>query len=89
MFNHIKQNKDRCINCNCQTWATRKIHDLFALVLECEKYDATFEQLEPIIEGIIDFAVEFRYPDYRAISEEANDALENTEKSRAFIMNKL
>ena len=67
----------------------RKIHDLFALVLECEKYDPNFEQLEPIIEGITDFAVEFRYPGYWATPEEANDALENTEKSRALIMTKL
>lgn len=68
---------------------SRKIHDLFALVLECEKYDPNFEQLEPIIEGITDFAVEFRYPGYWATPEEAKDALQNTEKSRAFVMTKL
>ncbi len=45
--------------------------------------------MEPIIEGITDFAVEFRYPGYLATPKEAKDALENTEKSRVFVMAKL
>lgn len=30
----------------------RKIHDLTALVIDCEKYDPTFQELEPLVEGI-------------------------------------
>jgi len=45
--------------------------------------------LEPIIEGITDFSVEFRHPGYQATPGEAKDALENTEKSHEFIMTKL
>ncbi len=36
----------------------RKIHDLTALVINCEKYDSGFQELEPLVEGITDFAVE-------------------------------
>ena len=45
--------------------------------------------LEIVHEGITDFAVEFRYPGYWGTPEEAKDALQNTERSRAFIMTKL
>ncbi len=67
----------------------RKIHDLTALVIECEKYDPDFENLESLVEGITDFAVEFRYPGENATPEEAKDALDKTGKVRDFIMPKI
>jgi HEPN domain-containing protein len=67
----------------------RKIHDLTALVIECEKYDPDFENLESLVEGITDFAVEFRYPGENATSEEVKDALDKTGKVRDFIMPKI
>jgi HEPN domain-containing protein len=48
----------------------RKIHDLTALVIDCEKYDPAFQELEILVEGITDFAVEFRYPGESATLEE-------------------
>ena len=44
----------------------RKIHDLTALVIDCEKYDPAFQEIESLVEGISDFAVEFRYPGMNA-----------------------
>ena len=67
----------------------RKIHDLTALVIECEKFDPYFEELESLVEGITDFAVEFRYPGENATSEEVKDALEKTGKVRDIIMPKI
>lgn len=67
----------------------RKIHDLTALVIECEKYDPDFEPLESLVEGITDFAVEFRYPGENATHEEVKDALDKTGKVRDFIMPKI
>ena len=67
----------------------RKIHDLTALVLDCEKHDSEFQKLEALVEGITDFAVEFRYPGESADSEDVQEALENTEKVRKFIVPKI
>ena len=67
----------------------RKIHDLTALVIECEKYDPYFEHLESLVEGITDFAVEFRYPGENATPEEVKDAIDKTGKIRDFIMPKI
>lgn len=67
----------------------RKIHDLTALVIDCEKYDPTFQELEPLVEGITDFAVEFRYPGESATTEEVQDALDKTVKIRKFLMPKI
>ena len=67
----------------------RKIHDLTALVIECEKYDPYFEHLESLVEGITDFAVEFRYPGENATHEEVKDAIDKTGKIRDFIMPKI
>ena len=67
----------------------RKIHDLTALIIECEKYDPDFEELEYIVEGITDFAVDFRYPGENATPEEVKDALNKTGKVRDFIIPKI
>jgi HEPN domain-containing protein len=67
----------------------RKIHDLTALVIDCEKYDTTFQELEPLVEGITDFAVEFRYPGDNATPEEVQDALNKTNKVRDFLIPKI
>lgn len=67
----------------------RKIHDLTALVIDCEKYDSGFQELEPLVEGITDFAVEFRYPGENATQEEVRDALNKTIKIRKFLMLKI
>ncbi len=67
----------------------RKIHDLTALVIDCEKYDPDFQELEPLVEGLTDFAVEFRYPGESATPEEVLDALDKTFKIRKFLMPKI
>lgn len=67
----------------------RKIHDLTALVIDCEKYDPTFQELESLVEGITDFAVEFRYPGESATTEEVQDALDKTIKIRKILMPKI
>ncbi len=67
----------------------RKIHDLTALVIDCEKYDPDFEELEPLVIGITDFAVEFRYPGENATPEEVKDSLDKTGKVRDFIIQKI
>ncbi len=67
----------------------RKIHDLTALVIDCEKYDPAFQELEPLVEGLTDFAVEFRYPGESATPEDVQDALDKTVKIRKFLMSKI
>lgn len=67
----------------------RKIHDLTALVIDCEKYDPAFHEIESLVEGISDFAVEFRYPGTNATPEEVQDALDKTIKVREFLMEKI
>lgn len=67
----------------------RKIHDLTALVIDCEKFDPSFQELELIVEGITDFAVEFRYPGENASPEEVQDALNMTTKARDFLIPKI
>ncbi len=67
----------------------RKIHDLTALVIDCEKYDPSFQELEPLVEGLTDFAVEFRYPGENATPEDVQDALNKTAQIRKFLMSKL
>ncbi len=67
----------------------RKIHDLTALVIDCEKYDPVFQEIESLVEGISDFAVEFRYPDMNTTPEEVQDALNKTIKVKAFLMEKI
>lgn len=67
----------------------RKIHDLTALVIDCEKYDPAFQEIESLVEGISDFAVEFRYPGINATPEEVQDALNKTIKVREFLMEKI
>ena|SRR5665811_68202 len=67
----------------------RKIHDLTALVIDCEKYDPAFQELEILVEGITDFAVEFRYPGENATIEDVQDALDKTVKIRRFLMPKI
>jgi len=66
----------------------RKIHDLTALVIDCEKYDSDFQELESLVEGITGFAVEFRYPGESASPEEVYDALNKTVKVREFLIPK-
>jgi len=65
------------------------IHDLMALVIYCEKYDPAFKELEPLVEGISDFAVEFRYPGLNATAEEVKDALNKTKKVKEFLIGKI
>jgi HEPN domain-containing protein len=67
----------------------QKIHDLMALVIYCGKYDPTFKELEPLVEGISDFAVEFRYPGLNATAEEVKDALNKTKKVKEFLIGKI
>jgi len=67
----------------------RKIHDLTALVIDCEKYDPAFQELEILVEGITDFAVGFRYPGESATMEDVQDALDKTGKIRRFLMPKI
>ena len=44
--------------------------------------DPDFEHLESLMEGITDFAVEFRYPGENGTPEEVKDALDKTGKVR-------
>ncbi len=67
----------------------RKIHDLTALVIDCEKYDPDFQQIEPLVEGITDFGVEFRYPGMNATPDETREALNKTIEVRDFLIKKL
>lgn len=40
-----------------------RIHDVDVLVELCAAWDHDFEQLQPVVQGLTEFAVIFRYPE--------------------------
>jgi HEPN domain-containing protein len=68
-----------------------KIHTLSVLVTQCERYDATFAQLQEAAVTLTPYAVRFRYPgDVLApFPEEAHYALELAQQVYEFVLARL
>jgi HEPN domain-containing protein len=66
-----------------------RIHDVDALLDMCATVDAAFDQLRPLVEGLTEFAVIFRYPDEWSDLPSANQALTQAKQVRVLVRKKL
>lgn len=64
-------------------------HDLFNLTNLCISKDSEFSEIIDLVKTMTSYATEYRYPGISALDEEAEDALQRTEKIRLFIRKKL
>lgn len=67
--------------------APPRIHDV--LVEMCAAWDPDFEQLQPMVEGLAEFAVIFRYPEEWSDEPAARRALVKAEQVQVFVYGKL
>ena len=71
---------------------TPKIHDIEELISICIEIDSEFSKLFDVSSDLSVYAVEVRYPleiDYEITAEEALSAIQNANKIRDFVLNKL
>ena len=69
-----------------------KIHDIEELISICIEIDPEFSRLFDVASELSGYAVEIRYPlevDYEITAEEALSAIQNANKIRDFVLNKL
>jgi HEPN domain-containing protein len=66
-----------------------RIHDIDVLLEMCAAVDADFNRLQPLVEGLTEFAVIFRYPGEQSDTETANQALAQAEQVRELVREKL
>jgi hypothetical protein len=65
------------------------IHDIDALLEMCATVDIAFDSLRPLVEGLTEFAVIFRYPGEWSDMTTASQALTQAEQVRALVREKL
>jgi HEPN domain-containing protein len=65
------------------------IHDIDALLEICATIDIAFDSLRPLVEGLTEFAVIFRYPGEWSDMTTASQALTQAEQVRALVREKL
>lgn len=66
-----------------------RTHDVDVLVEICAVVDPAFEQLQPLVEGLTEFAVIFRYPEEWSDESAAIQSLTKAEQVRALVRRKL
>ena len=66
-----------------------RTHDVDVLVEMCAVVDPAFEQLQPLVEGLTEFAVIFRYPEEWSDESAAIQSLTKAEQVRALVRRKL
>jgi HEPN domain-containing protein len=66
-----------------------RTHDVDVLVEICAVVDPAFEQLQPLVEGLTEFAVIFRYPEEWSDESVAIQSLTKAEQVRALVRRKL
>jgi HEPN domain-containing protein len=66
-----------------------RTHDVDVLVEMCATVDPSFEQLQPVVEGLTEFAVLFRYPEEWSDEAAAIQALAHAEQVRTLVRQKL
>ncbi len=66
-----------------------RIHDIDALLDMCTVVEPAFDQLHPLVEGLTEFAVIFRYPGEWSDAETAGQALIQVGQVRAMVREKL
>ena len=66
-----------------------RTHDVDVLVEMCATVDPAFDQLQPLVEGLTEFAVIFRYPEEWSDEAAAIRSLAKAEQVRALVRQKL
>jgi HEPN domain-containing protein len=66
-----------------------RIHDVDVLLEMCAAMDPAFEQLHPLVEGLTEFAVVFRYPGEWSDEVAARQALTQAKQVRVLVREKL
>jgi len=66
-----------------------RTHDVDVLVEMCAVVDPIFEQLQPVVEGLTEFAVIFRYPEEWSDELAAIQSLTKAEQVRALVRQRL
>jgi len=66
-----------------------RTHDVDALVEMCAAVDPTFDQLQPLVEGLTEFAVIFRYPEEWSDETAAIQSLTKAKQVRVLVRQKL
>ncbi len=66
-----------------------RTHDVDVLVEMCAVVDPTFAQLQPVVEGLTEFAVIFRYPEEWSDETAAMQSLSKAEQVRVWVRQKL
>lgn len=69
--------------------APPRTHDVDVLVEMCAAVDPAFEQLQPQVEGLTEFAVIFRYPEEWSDEAAAMGSLTQAELVRALVRQRL
>jgi len=69
--------------------ALLRTHDVDVLVEICAVVDPAFEQLQPVVEGLTEFAVIFRYPEEWSDESAAIQSLNQAEQVRALVLQRL
>ena len=64
-------------------------HDVDALVEMCAVVDPAFDQLQPLVEGLTEFAVIFRYPEEWSDEAAAIQSLAKAKLVRTLVRRKL
>jgi HEPN domain-containing protein len=62
-----------------------RTHDVDVLVEMCAAVDPAFEQLQPVVEGLTEFAVIFRYPEEWSDEASAVQSMGRAEQVRTFV----
>jgi HEPN domain-containing protein len=73
-------------------WILKRLHDLSALLAECQLYDRDFEALRDAVITLNPYSVEARYPGDRVTDfsgEDAKTAAEKAEEIIEFVKQKL
>jgi HEPN domain-containing protein len=65
------------------------IHDIDVMLELCATIDADFDTLRPLVEGLTEFAVIFRYPGEWSDMTTASRAVDQVEQVRALVREKL
>jgi len=66
-----------------------RIHDVDALLEMCAEVDPAFDRVHPLVEGLTEFAVIYRYPGEWSDMAAAHRALSQAEQIRALVQEKL
>ena len=66
-----------------------KTHNLIELLKLCSAQDGSFELIHPVLDSLMTYAVDIRYPGESSTKDEARDAVKAMKQVREFVQGKL